>query len=1163
MSEHDIDADMIGTQIPSPMHDAEDEDPSSLFIPEGPSTSPRNRHQQDTENALPLSTPQGPLVSPSIEPLQDTNDPCSPFVLGRPSASCNSQPLQDAGGPSSLFIRNDQRLQDTATATPRQTTIGTGVYARIRSIQQKRLEQKRLEQEIATRNQAAPHPNRTIPDAEAFLDAVVHRPSSSTSAPAASEDAMASRHFLKQQRYYEDLKRKRNGILSFQEDVEWMRIKGNEEARKRKIARDLAKSCEDGENDTDLFSTGFIARNAEEEGSDEQSRPQKRPLSSPEPAYNPNSMAHAELASMRVAMEAQADQPRKKKKGAAADDDSQAPVPSGRAKGKAAAKPANAKAAPRKAANSGGRGTAKKKREVEHAVRQATSLFQSDIFLQQAGANAPNQPTFSSRNKTDALKQLLASLPVNSDHKKAKDDMNILLEATKAFDGHGACKADKGNWLVKGMRTSLKSYQVLGSAFMRRRENGLEDPRGGLMADQMGLGKTLMMLANIVNGQPPKKDKDRPRTTLLIASPALLTQWKSEIEQHTNCGLTVMRYGHGSRINSTHGMEILGRHDIILATYTEIMHSYPKNEPPIECQTPEQQMAWWVEQYETKRGPLHRMRFLRVVLDEAQAIKNHQSRTSIACRALMADHRWALSGTPILNSITELYPYFKFLNVPHTGSFKIFKHNYCDTKNMENTERLLVRLSQFMIRRTHADEMFGAPILTLPQADQTTYWCEFNSIERTVYEIVRQRFAQRISSWVKDGTMERSYSHAMVMLLRLRQLTSHILMLQFVMQDLLEVRDIEQIRQMIEYHEKQSSTNNRNRNTVTAMDSDDLLDDDEPENVIEPKEPSNQKIESGGSFGKNFNFKPYLEKLQSGESWGKAIKKAKCSYCDQAPRRPLMPSCGHLICTACRSEADVNAAADDQDSASCKVCHKVPTYIHECEVGEFDVSDGPARGTRGGAKKKKEKESQRVTTEDIPKDWLDAVGDDVLPSAKTIAVKSQILNWQKEKADVKIIVYTQFLAMIRILKRVFATEGWTCEEYHGKMSLKKRDDAIAAFADTAGPVILLASLRCGGLGLNLTMASKVIMIDPWWNSASEQQAFCRVFRIGQNEKTFMSRLCVKNTVDEHLVQMQERKQEEIDVVMEEDGSVVKKMDTRALMRLFGNTEADTEGFILM
>jgi SNF2 family DNA or RNA helicase len=80
------------------------------------------------------------------------------------------------------------------------------------------------------------------------------------------------------------------------------------------------------------------------------------------------------------------------------------------------------------------------------------------------------------------------------------------------------------------------------------------------------------------------------------------------------------------------------------------------------------------------------------------------------------------------------------------------------------------------------------------------------------------------------------------------------------------------------------------------------------------------------------------------------------------------------------------------------------------------------------------------------------------------------------------------------------------------------------------------------VGLNLTMASRVIMVDPWWNEASEQQAFCRVFRIGQKEQTYMSRLCVKNTVDSRLIQMQERKTKEISEVMEDGGKHVKKYD---------------------
>jgi hypothetical protein len=262
-------------------------------------------------------------------------------------------------------------------------------------------------------------------------------------------------------------------------------------------------------------------------------------------------------------------------------------------------------------------------------------------------------------------------------------------------------------------------------------------------------------------------------------------------------------------------MEILKQHDIILTTYAEVMRSYPKNEPPIECQTVEQKMAWWKDVFETQRGILHRMMWLRVVLDEAQAIKNHTGRTSIACRALIARHKWALSGTPIMNSLTELYPYFKFLGVPHTGSFKIFKHNYCDTKDAENTERLLVRLSQFMIRRTHADRMFNAPILKLPQADQATFWCEFNPVERIIYDIVHERFTKTINMWQAGGQLEKSYSNALVMLLRLRQLTAHVLMLQFVMRDLLEVEDIERIKDVVKEQAVDSST--RRGRTIIAI----------------------------------------------------------------------------------------------------------------------------------------------------------------------------------------------------------------------------------------------------------------------------------------------------------------------------------------------------------
>lgn len=98
------------------------------------------------------------------------------------------------------------------------------------------------------------------------------------------------------------------------------------------------------------------------------------------------------------------------------------------------------------------------------------------------------------------------------------------------------------------------------------------------------------------------------------------------------------------------------------------------------------------------------------------------------------------------------------------------------------------------------------------------------------------------------------------------------------------------------------------------------------------------------------------------------------------------------------------------------------------------------------------------------------------------------------------------------------------------------------------------------VGLNLTMASRVVILDPWYNSAAEQQAFCRVFRFGQTQKTVLTRICVKNTVDEWLIDMQERKQKEIDSVMKEDiPTRAGKMKVKDVMQLFGRVADDENG----
>lgn len=91
----------------------------------------------------------------------------------------------------------------------------------------------------------------------------------------------------------------------------------------------------------------------------------------------------------------------------------------------------------------------------------------------------------------------------------------------------------------------------------------------------------------------------------------------------------------------------------------------------------------------------------------------------------------------------------------------------------------------------------------------------------------------------------------------------------------------------------------------------------------------------------------------------------------------------------------------------------------------------------------------------------------------------------------------------------------------------------------------------------LTPSNSVIMLDPWWNSAIEQQAFCRVFRIGQQQETRLTRLIVKNTIDETMMAIKERKNLEIDEVM--NSQLHERLSVEDLMTLFGGVGTDEEG----
>lgn len=266
---------------------------------------------------------------------------------------------------------------------------------------------------------------------------------------------------------------------------------------------------------------------------------------------------------------------------------------------------------------------------------------------------------------------------------------------------------------------------------------------------------------------------------------------------------------------------------------------------------------------------------------------------------------------------------------------------------------------------------------------------------------------------------------------------------------------------------------------------------------------------TGEKHGIFFRFRKYLDTLLKSEHWEAIKQRTKCCACRQPPKDPQVTSCFHIYCMPCLNDLQHVAASRGYDRAKCSECGESYTGTQPCEDLESfetrDTSSSPNDAPKSKDKKGKKDES-----------WLTVAGE-ILPSAKTRAVKAQILNWIEEDENVKIIIYTQFLDVIRILGRVCNTERWSYVTYTGAMSHDARDNAIQEFTGAPGFMIMLASLKCGGQGLNLTQASRVICLDPWWNMATENQAFARVYRIGQVQETKFLRVVVKNTIDAAMV----------------------------------------------
>jgi superfamily II DNA or RNA helicase len=281
-----------------------------------------------------------------------------------------------------------------------------------------------------------------------------------------------------------------------------------------------------------------------------------------------------------------------------------------------------------------------------------------------------------------------------------------------------------------GLEGELRPYQREGLAFLRFLER---TGFGGCLADDMGLGKTVQLLAHLATPRSEHKP------SLVVAPRSVLFNWEREASRFTP-GLRVLtHFGPERRPPGPHFAE----YDLVLTTYALMR---------LDC-------AALVEQD-----------FRFVVLDEAQAIKNAASHTARAARSLRADHRLALSGTPLENHVGELWSLFEFLNPGLLLHSKKLKQALTKARTFDVSSAALVAraVRPFLLRRTKAEV---AP--ELPERTEQTLYVELSPEERRAYAELSTYYRAVIRDKMETLGVEQATPQVLEALLRLRQAACH------------------------------------------------------------------------------------------------------------------------------------------------------------------------------------------------------------------------------------------------------------------------------------------------------------------------------------------------------------------------------------------------------
>ncbi|KAJ8764644.1 hypothetical protein K2173_006726 [Erythroxylum novogranatense] len=264
--------------------------------------------------------------------------------------------------------------------------------------------------------------------------------------------------------------------------------------------------------------------------------------------------------------------------------------------------------------------------------------------------------------------------------------------------------------------------------------------------------------------------------------------------------------------------------------------------------------------------------------------------------------------------------------------------------------------------------------------------------------------------------------------------------------------------------------------------------------------------------------------LKSGNMVDADSAEQVCDLCHDPAEDPVVAACAHVFCKACLLDYSSTVG-----QVRCPNCSKLVTA--DLTSGR-QMTKTTVKGFRSSSI------LNRIELNNFQ------------TSTKIEALREEIRCMVERDGSAKGIVFSQFTSFLDLINYSLMKSGVTSVQLDGSMSLPARDAAIKRFSEDPDCRIFLMSLKAGGVALNLTAASHVFLMDPWWNPAVERQAQDRIHRIGQYKPIRIVRFVIENTVEEKILQLQEKKEVVFEGTVGRTSAALGKLTEQDLRFLF-------------